>query len=77
MDNQHGTAIRVKNLTKYYKDLMAVENLTLDIMKGEVFGFLGPNGAGKTTSINMICGLLKPTGGEKYYPFPGPLPVFS
>ena len=57
-------AIQVNNLTKYYKELKAVDNLTLSIEKGEVFGFLGPNGAGKTTSINMICGLLKPTEGE-------------
>jgi len=64
MKNQTETAISVKNLTKYYKDLKAVDDLTLEIRKGEVFGFLGPNGAGKSTSINMICGLLKPTGGE-------------
>jgi ABC-2 type transport system ATP-binding protein len=66
MDNQLDTAISVRNLTKLYKDLTAVDDLTLDIRKGEVFGFLGPNGAGKSTSINMICGLLKPTEGEVY-----------
>ncbi len=66
MENQTEIAISVRSLTKFYKDLKAVDNLTLDIRKGEVFGFLGPNGAGKSTSINMICGLLKPTVGEVY-----------
>ena len=64
MENQPETAISVRNLTKFYKDLKAVDNLSLDIRRGEVFGFLGPNGAGKSTSINMICGLLKPSDGE-------------
>jgi len=64
MDIQHEAAISVRDLTKYYKDLKAVDNLTLEVRKGEVFGFLGPNGAGKSTSINMICGLIKPTEGE-------------
>lgn len=66
MESQSEIAISVRNLTKFYKDLKAVDNLTLDIRKGEVFGFLGPNGAGKSTSINMICGLLKPTDGEVF-----------
>jgi ABC-2 type transport system ATP-binding protein len=51
-------------LTKRYGDLIAVDNLNLDIHHGEIFGFLGPNGAGKSTSINMICGLLVPDAGE-------------
>ena len=58
--------IQVKNLTKYFKDLKAVDGLSLEIRKGEVFGLLGPNGAGKTTSINMICGLLKSDEGEVF-----------
>jgi ABC-2 type transport system ATP-binding protein len=58
--------IQVKNLTKYFKDLKAVDSLSLEIRKGEVFGLLGPNGAGKTTSINMICGLMKPDEGEVF-----------
>lgn len=52
-------AISIKNLTKSYGKLVAVENLNLDIMQGEFFGFLGPNGAGKTTTINSIVGLVK------------------
>jgi len=59
-------AAEIINLTKYYKDLQAVDHLSMQIRKGEVFGFLGPNGAGKTTSILMICGLLKPTDGEVF-----------
>lgn len=51
-------------LTKRYGDLFAVNNLSLKVYAGEVFGLLGPNGAGKTTSINMMCGLLKPDGGH-------------
>ena len=65
-DNRYDTAISVKNLTRFYGDLKAVDNLSLDITNGEVFGFLGPNGAGKSTTIHMICGLLKPTNGEVY-----------
>ena len=56
--------IQAENLTKRYGDLTAVNNLSLEILSGEVFGLLGPNGAGKTTSINMIVGLLKPDGGR-------------
>ena len=51
--------LSIRNLSKSYGDLKAVNNLTLDIYRGEIFGFLGPNGAGKTTTIKMICGLLK------------------
>ncbi len=56
--------LRADGLTKRYGDLVAVDNLSLDIYAGEVFGFLGPNGAGKTTSISMMCGLLKPDAGR-------------
>jgi ABC-2 type transport system ATP-binding protein len=55
--------IRTVNLTRYYGKLAAVQDLNLEVEKGELFGFLGPNGAGKTTTIRMIVGLLRPTGG--------------
>ena len=54
----------VDDLTKSYGTLKAVDNLNLEVYKGEIFGFLGPNGAGKTTSINMMCGLLQPDSGR-------------
>ena len=56
--------IRLSNVTKSYGKLVAVDNLNLEIMPGEIFGFLGPNGAGKTTTIRMMMGILKPTSGE-------------
>lgn len=58
------TILRTEHLTKHYAALIAVDDLTLEVHEGEVFGFLGPNGAGKTTSINMMCGLLKPDAGQ-------------
>jgi len=59
-------ALEVKDLVRNYGDLRAVDHLSLKVKQGEVFGFLGPNGAGKTTSIQMMCGLLRPTSGEVY-----------
>ena len=56
--------LQATGLTKRYGSLTAVDDLSLAVHEGEVFGFLGPNGAGKTTSINMICGLLKPDAGR-------------
>jgi ABC-2 type transport system ATP-binding protein len=55
--------IHVENLTKYYKDLCAVDQITFDIQKGEILGLLGPNGAGKTTTMRMLTGFLRPTSG--------------
>ncbi|MGD8273643.1 MAG: ATP-binding cassette domain-containing protein, partial [Desulfobacterales bacterium] len=55
--------IELKDLTKKYGDFEAVNNLTLSVQKGEVFGFIGPNGAGKTTTIKMMSGILEPTKG--------------
>ena len=61
LDNQ----IAINNLSKVYKNgLTALKNINLNIKKGEIFAMLGPNGAGKTTLINIICGIVKPTGGE-------------
>lgn len=56
--------ISLKKVSKEFGEKISVKNLSLDIKKGEVFGFLGPNGAGKTTTMKMILGLLKPTSGE-------------
>ncbi len=56
--------IEVKNLSKTFKECKAVNDISFNIGKGEIFGFLGPNGAGKTTTINMLTGLAKPTSGE-------------
>jgi ABC-2 type transport system ATP-binding protein len=57
------SAIKIENLTKKFEDKTAVDSLTLQVSKGELFGLLGPNGAGKTTTINILCGLVKPTSG--------------
>ena len=59
--------LKTENLVKNFGNLTAVNKLSLEIFGGEIFGFLGPNGAGKSTSINMICGLLKPSGGQIYF----------
>lgn len=56
--------IEVKNLAKHYGNFKAVEEVTFDVYKGDVFGFLGPNGAGKSTTIRTILSLIKPTSGE-------------
>lgn len=58
-----GRMIELKDLTKKYNDLIAVNRLNLLVPKGEIFGFIGPNGAGKTTTINMMGGILAPTSG--------------
>ncbi len=58
------TVLQTEGLTKRYGSLTAVDNLSLEVSEGEIFGFLGPNGAGKTTSISMMCGLLKPDAGR-------------
>lgn len=57
--------ITIKNITKKYKnaDRIALNNLSLEVQKGEIFGLLGPNGAGKTTLISILCGLVKATSG--------------
>jgi ABC-2 type transport system ATP-binding protein len=56
--------IQVDNLTKYYSDLCAVDQISLNIKKGEILGLLGPNGAGKTTTLRMLTGFLQPTTGS-------------
>ena len=57
-------AIYTKNLTKRYGSLTALDNLTLQLERGDVFGFIGPNGAGKSTTMKILAGLLEPTSGE-------------
>jgi len=56
--------IEVTELSKNFKQLVAVDEVSFQVDEGEIFGFLGPNGAGKTTTINMLCTLLTPTGGR-------------
>jgi ABC-2 type transport system ATP-binding protein len=58
--------IRVENLVKKFGDLAAVNDVSFDVKKGEIFAFLGPNGAGKTTTIKVLTTLLKPTSGTVY-----------
>jgi ABC-2 type transport system ATP-binding protein len=55
--------IKADNLKKRYGDIVAVDDVSFEVQKGETFGLLGPNGAGKTTTIKLLCGLLKPDGG--------------
>jgi len=56
--------IEVKNLTKKYKSLTAVDGISFEVKQGEIFGFLGPNGAGKSTTISMLATLISPSSGE-------------
>jgi ABC-2 type transport system ATP-binding protein len=56
--------VSVRNLKKMYGDVTAVNDISFDIRRGEIFGLLGPNGAGKTSTINMIIGLSRPTAGD-------------
>jgi ABC-2 type transport system ATP-binding protein len=57
-------AVSLRELTRAFGDFVAVNRITLDVKRGEIFGFLGPNGAGKSTTIRMLCGLLEPTAGS-------------
>ncbi len=63
-DADASAALRISDLTKSFGDLIAVDRLSLEVRRGEIFGFLGPNGAGKTTTIRMMCGLLVPDSGS-------------
>ena len=58
--------ITFENLTKIYRGIKAVDNLSLNVPQGTIFGFIGPNGAGKTTTIKMMAGVLQPTRGKIY-----------
>jgi len=57
-------AVSLRNLEKRFGDFAAVDRISLDVGKGEIFGFLGPNGAGKSTTIRMLCGILPPSDGS-------------
>jgi ABC-2 type transport system ATP-binding protein len=59
-------AIRTAGLTKHFGDVVALDNLTLEVQQGEIFGFLGPNGAGKSTTIRLLLNLIRPTAGEAW-----------
>jgi len=59
----NGLALQARDLVKSFGDFVAVDHVTLEVARGEIFGFLGPNGAGKSTTIRMLCGLLTPTSG--------------
>ncbi|MCO4864197.1 ABC transporter ATP-binding protein [Cupriavidus sp. WGlv3] len=62
--NNLGLAIDVRGLNKHFGDKHVVNDLSMQVARGEIFGFLGPNGSGKTTSIRMMCGLLTPDSGQ-------------
>jgi ABC-2 type transport system ATP-binding protein len=64
MDKPVEHTITAKNLTKTFGDFTAVDAISFEVAKGEIFGFLGANGAGKTTAIKMLCALSRPSGGE-------------
>ncbi len=64
-DNTHDSfAVTLRDLSKRFGDFTAVDRVSLDVKKGEIFGFLGPNGAGKSTTIRMLCGILTPSSGS-------------
>jgi len=60
------TAIEANGITKRFGDVLAVNELSLNIHKGEIYGFLGLNGAGKTTTIRMLLGMIKPSKGSSH-----------
>ena len=64
MSNNNNFIIHVKDLTKQFGSFTAVDHISFDVKRGEIFGFLGANGAGKTTAMRMLCGLSYPTSGS-------------
>ena len=62
--NENNLAVKTEALTRKFGKFVAVDEVSIKVKKGEIFGFLGANGAGKTTMIRMLCGLLKPTAGK-------------
>lgn len=57
------TVISINQLTRHFKETVAVNNLSLEVHLGEIFGFLGHNGAGKTTTVRLLNGVIEPTSG--------------
>jgi len=64
LNQSNGPAVHVEKLVKRFGDFVAVDDVSIDVARGEIFGFLGPNGAGKSTTIRILCGLLAPTSGK-------------
>ena len=64
LTNKADNILTIEHITKKFGNFKAVDDISLTVSKGEIFGFLGPNGAGKTTTIKMIAGLLKPDTGQ-------------
>ena len=63
IDTHNNTAVAVKDLERRFGSFVAVNRISFEVAKGEIFGFLGPNGAGKSTTIRMLTGILAPTSG--------------
>ena len=62
--NQNTPSVEVEHLTKRFGAFVAVDDVTFEAHRGEIFGFLGPNGSGKSTTIRILCGLLRPSSGR-------------
>src|SRR5210317_2228129 len=62
--NKPDHILAIEHITKKFGDFKAVDDISITVNRGEIFGFIGPNGAGKTTTIKMIAGLLKPDAGQ-------------
>ena len=64
MNSEPAPAVTVRDLEKRFGSFVAVNRISFEVPRGEVFGFLGPNGGGKSTTIRMLCGILAPTAGQ-------------
>ena len=64
MSSANNVVLSIKNLSKTFKEIKAVDDLSFDVHVGEIFGFLGPNGAGKSTTIRLMLGLIRPDAGD-------------
>jgi ABC-2 type transport system ATP-binding protein len=62
--NQRTPSVKVEHLTKLFGTFVAVDDISFEVLRGEIFGFLGPNGSGKSTTIRILCGLLRPSSGH-------------